>query len=227
MCTLCKLNNLMILITSLITICCSQKKNCDFRIEKAQMSYNNKDFKKAIDYSSYCINTCPGLLNAYLLRGKSYYFIEEFRNAVTDLRILTQADSLNTSALYYLGVSYYYLEKDDSAVLSYDKAIKTKGNDSIFTEFNEKYKDYLEDISMSQIKYHRAIANYQLGNNELALKDFNFAINNNFNKGSCYSYIGLMALYNGNSKMACKFLNEAIKYGEISATKYLPSNCED
>jgi tetratricopeptide (TPR) repeat protein len=118
-----------------------------------------------------------------------------------------------------LGKSYYFLENDDSAVHCFNKAIVIKGADSNYIEFNNK--DMFNDIMMPELRYSRAIANYQKDNYNGALDDLLFSINANYNKPECYLYVGMIAMEKGNREMACKYLNMAKEKGKMEAIKYL------
>ena len=217
---------LLFLICGQLVIACNDNVECESYSKTAKSYLGSKDFQKSIELSNISIYKCPKSKEGYYIRGLSYYSMQEFEKALRDFKSVTDIDSINTTGLYYIGLTYFYLEKDDSSVFYYNKAIATKGTDTLYMEFNKPYKELFEDISMPLLRYKRGVAFYQLNNYSRALEDFEFALRHEIYKETCFLYIGLIALEKGNLRIACKYLQEAIKYGNKNAVKYLPQNCD-
>jgi len=180
---------------------------------------------RGIKNASSALRINSNLSESYLIRGRCFYGIQNFSKAKEDLRTAVKIDSLSIGGHYYLGRSYYFLENDDSAIYCFNKAVRIKGSDSIYIEYFNK--DIFNDVAMAEIRYSRAIANYQINNYNDALVDFLFSINAGYNKPDCYSYIGLIAIGKGNKEMGCKYLKMAVENGSPDAGKYLSQECKN
>ena len=112
------------------------KNNAEVYRIMGEISYQNKDYTKAIGYlKSYEKTTSQFLRNDYYLLGLSYYNTKDYNNAAAYLqKVTTTADEMTENAYLHLGNSYLKLGNKTNARLAYEAAIRTKFNQTVREE---------------------------------------------------------------------------------------------
>jgi len=198
-------------------------------IKKALEYQQEKDYSKAIDELNRAQESDGNSADLYILRGKVNSQAEKYVEALNDFSQAIAIDPKNTVAYFDQGVTYYLADKNDSAIRAFNNAIKTKGGDSLYLEFNGKlFKDkYIEaDIPMPQIKYFRGLAFYSKSDNENAFNDFSFCFANKYNLKEVNLYLGVILLSSGSTKRGCDHLLTAVQLGNENAQTYINKYCK-
>jgi tetratricopeptide (TPR) repeat protein len=112
------------------------KNNAEIYRILGEISYQNKDFTKAVGYLKSYESLNPQILrnDAYLL-GLSYYNIKDYANAAVYLqKITTSKDEMTENAYLHLGNSYIKLGDKNNAKMAYEAALQTKFNSTVREE---------------------------------------------------------------------------------------------
>ncbi|HSV10066.1 MAG TPA: CDC27 family protein, partial [Hanamia sp.] len=87
-------------------------KNNEVIYQLATLTFNNRQFQKAIDLAQKCVN-CD---NASYILGMSYYNLEDYGKAEKYLKDALSKNDKNAEAAYTLGHTYLELENEKSAI---------------------------------------------------------------------------------------------------------------
>jgi len=221
-------NYILLCLSSLIILACTNNtEDYFFHVKQTHQNFIDSNYKKAYEEADKAIKIKTDNPIGYTLRGRALFEMDRNLDARKDFRNAVHLDSLNTTSLYYMGLISYDLNEYTMAIEYFNKAISTKGSDTLYFELNDKLSEYTyeENISMASLKYFRGICYYYNNDFINALTDLTFAANENYNKGRCFFYIGLMALTNRKEDLACKYLTLSIQNGYLEAGKYLPESC--
>lgn len=224
------MQRIILVLVIINLLCCNHKKReAEAKLEEANLHLKNGRFDKALDDSYYIIKALPNDPAGYIISAQALYQLDRFAEAKVQLQKALQFDPDNTSVLFHLGLNCYHLNEHTQALNFYNRAIKTKGSDTLFIEF-KKSSTLKEigryDIPMATIRYFRGLAYYYLTNYNSALDDLLFALQNNYNKPNCFFYIGIISQDKGNITLACKYFNLAYDEGYIDAVSYLNKYCK-
>ncbi|NJO25479.1 MAG: hypothetical protein HC867_06525 [Bacteroidia bacterium] len=221
----------ILILVSIVTISCSYYDNFLFikTLKKAIEHKKNERYTEALSEISRAIKLSPTSTKALVLRG---IFIMILKCMIKPWKILLQQkklDNKSVSVNFYKGITYYALEKLDSSVEAYNKAIQIKGSDTLYLEMNpEGLESELlgNDINMDVIRYYRGLSYYQRKEDIKALTDFLFCVNHNFNLGNSLFYSGAIYLSLGQNSRGCQFLYKALSLGAEDAKGYLEKYCK-
>lgn len=197
-------------------------------INTAKESLSNKKYDESLKCLNEAISIKPDSIVGYSLRGQLLYETKKFELSKKDFRTALSFNPESTASLFYLGINCFNLDQNDSAIFYYTKAISTKSEDSVYLEINNNGifgKNYSEDISMKIIKYYRGVSYFMVNEYGNAFEDFLFSINQKYNIGDSYLYLGVMELDYKDSSRGCKYLRLAFENGCNIAQKYLQENC--
>jgi tetratricopeptide (TPR) repeat protein len=126
-------------------------------------------------------------LNAYQ-KGIEFYKNADYANAENEF---TKAIDQNTNQKYnsytYRGLSKYNQKKYDDAYQDYNLAVRDL-NKLGYTKISEMPADIQKAYGLTL--YDRALTQAKRGQQNEAIKDFNFALLYKYNPGDCYSQIG-------------------------------------
>jgi tetratricopeptide (TPR) repeat protein len=160
-------------------------KNNEVISQLATLTFNNRQFEKAIDLAQKCVN-CD---NALYILGMSYYNLQDYGKAEKYLKHAVAKDDKNPEATYALGRTYLELENEKSAIAQYQKAVQI-------------------EPTRSQWAYELGLIYYNQNDFKNALKYFDLAANNGYNKtNDFYENYGFAQLYAGESENGIKTLN--------------------
>jgi tetratricopeptide (TPR) repeat protein len=199
----------------------------EYLLKKANEAQESSHDDQAIRLLDKGIQNDSNLLDAYILKGRILNKINKSGEALIVFRKAVQLDTRNTSSLYYLGTTYYLLEKNDSAISYLNKAMATKGGDSVYLEFNKNNPIYAKtDIDMTAIRYARGLAYYYSSNDKNAAMDFLFCMGKNYRLPECYLFVGSLYVQDGLGSEGCEYLQKAFEYGKIEAKPFLEKYCK-
>ena len=159
-------------------------KNNDVINQLATLSFNNRQFQKAIDLAQKCVN----FENASRILGMSYYNLEDYGKAEKYLKDALRENGQDAYAAYTLGQTYLELENEKNAVVQFQKAIELEPK--------------------SQWMYELGLICYNQNDYKSALKYFEMAANKGYNKSNdFYENYGFAQLYTGDTENGIKTLN--------------------
>ncbi len=84
------------------------------------LSFNNRQFQKAIDFAQKCMN-CE---NASRVLGMSYYNLEDYGKAEKYLKEAIAKNDKDAESAYTLGRTYLELDDEKSAIPQFEKAVE-------------------------------------------------------------------------------------------------------
>lgn len=149
------------------------------------LSFNNRQFQKAIDFAVKCKN-CK---NVSRVLGMSYYNLEDYGKAENFLKQAIAENDKDAEAAYTLGRTYLELEEEKDAIAQFQKAVEL-------------------DPSRSQWLYELGLLYYNQNDFKNSLKYFDLASTNGYNKtNDFYENYGFAQLYSGDTENGIKTLN--------------------
>jgi tetratricopeptide (TPR) repeat protein len=207
---------------SIILLGCNVSINQNINELNRLLSENN--FAKASKISFNLIQ--KGIINEEIY---SAYGICQFENgnyieSKNYFKMSFELDSTNVKVLYLLGKSYHNIKMLDSAEIYLLKAIKIKGNEHFYIDYNEK-SIIKDDIPMKEIRYSRGLVSSEKENYKQALEDFNFCINKSYRKEESLFMLGFCYFNLGFIDDGCKAFKMASDLGDIDALKYCKQYC--
>lgn len=217
------------LILIFVFSCINKEKNERFYLEKAFKNIKAGDYKSAYINSDKAIQINDDNYLSFFYRGRALYELDSLNAARRDLLVSSQKNKSYTATLYYLGLVHYDLDDYRGALKFLNKAVETKGSDSVYFEISDKFSNILleEKVSMAEIVFFRGASSFYLGNFKNAETDFRFAMSENYNIARVYYFLGLIELYYRNNKIkACEYLNISLKYGYKIANDSILENCK-
>ena len=202
--------------------------------EKAIIEASEVPNRKEIDSLNKKIEDAPKNARLYYSRGRRYYDLEDYVNALNDVNKAIEFEPNNAN--YYDASAYflYLLKKYDDAISRSNTAIELSPNDANFYrmrgkvykqkgDFNKSIQDYSKAIELynkdCMFFHQRALCYVRLGLYNNAVNDFNEALKL---KPVC------LGIYNAYGDM---FLNNSKEYDKaikifITAKEKEPNNAE-
>jgi tetratricopeptide (TPR) repeat protein len=173
-----------------IFFCIFASSSIAYGLTKNETSSNTQKYLKIVEIFSKIIAKCPQDQNAYYFRGRAYFNLKHFKQAIADY---TRALEIKPDAgIYYdRGIAYCKISSLEKAINdftiairidpSYSEAYNSRG--VIYAKI-EKHKKAIEDFTkaieinsdISNYYYNRGISWEARGNNEKALKDYGEAV---------------------------------------------------
>ncbi|MCP9766442.1 hypothetical protein EGI22_00890 [Lacihabitans sp. LS3-19] len=125
--------------------------------------------------------------NAYQ-KGVEYYKKADYANAENEFdKAINQNISPKYNSYTYRGLAKYYQKKYNEAFEDYNLAVRDL-NKLGYTKIGEMPADIQKAYGLTL--YDRALAQSKRGQNNEAIKDYNFALMYKYNPGDCYAQIG-------------------------------------
>jgi tetratricopeptide (TPR) repeat protein len=150
----------------------------------ATLSFNNRQFQKAIELAQKCVN-CE---NSSRILGMSFYNLEDYGKAEKYLKEALAKNGQDAYAAYTLGQTYLELEDEKNAIVQFQNAIDLE--------------------PQSQWMYELCLICYNQSDYKSALKYFEMAANKGYNKSNdFYENYGFAQLYSGDTENGIKTLN--------------------
>lgn len=152
--------------------------------ELSFLYFNNRQFQKAIDLAQKC-DQCD---NSDLILGMSDYYLEDYGKAEKYLKLALTKNDKDVEANYTLGLTYLELENGKGAIEQYQKVIALEPTKNLWM-------------------YELGLIFYNQNDYKSALKYFDLAVDNGYNKTSDYfENYGFAQIYTGNSEGGIKTL---------------------
>jgi len=168
--------------------------------------FENGQYAQAVEAYSEYLKLYPSNLKTIYNRGRALEELQDFKSAKADFDRVLKIDPTNVKALLSIGKHYYRLEDYEEAVFYFEKALSgDKGN--------------------PQGLFMKARANHKMGNVQLALIDYNHAINLKSDYGEAYLYRGAVKEYMKSKKGACKDFQAAFDLEVPEAKEALARYC--
>jgi len=152
--------------------------------ELSSLYFNNHQFQKAIDLAQQC-DQCD---NTDLILGMSNYYLEDYGKAEKYLKLALAKNDKDAEANYTLGLTYLELENNKGAIEEYQKAIALEPTKNLWI-------------------YELGLICYNQNDYKSALKYFDMASNNGYNKtNDFFENYGFAQIYTGDSENGIKTL---------------------
>lgn len=153
---------------------------CDFRSSEDYHRAANKleqegKFTEAIACLDNAIRKDPHNIKALLDRAVDKSILNDFKGAIDDYTSVSQLDSANGLAFLNRGKNKMRLEDYTGALVDFDKAIATKGGESLYVDNveNPSFENSFEyDVKMEEIRFERGIAYYRIDSLKKSFEDF-------------------------------------------------------
>jgi hypothetical protein len=198
-------------------------------INEAKTDISNEQFDRGLKSINEAIKIEPDTMIVYSIRGELYYLTHKYDLAIKDFKTALSYQS-SSQSYFYIGLNFFNLDQDDSAIYYYNRAIQTMGTGEIYIEVNPAGPlggRYTDDVPMEAIRYYRGVSSYLLGRYKDAHLDFRFSVSKNFNVGDSYLYMGIMEIDLENDSLGCKYLKLAVENRGTNAEKYLLEYCKN
>jgi hypothetical protein len=131
-------------------------------IQKADIAYENEDYKQAIYYFTKHLETNANDEIAYFKRGCSHIKLKENAEAIVDFTKTLEQNPENFESYFYRGNAYFSISNYEKALNDYTKAISLTQNSAV-------------------LYYNRGLTNYKLSEYSNAVQDWEKAIQLNQN----------------------------------------------
>lgn len=219
----------IIIILSILTFTsCDFKSSADYTSEAEKLEKEGK-YKEAIPLLDKAIEKDPENIYALINRGVDKSILEDYQGAIDDYNRIIEIDSANALAFLNRGKNKMRLDDHDDAIIDFEKAIKTKGSELLYMDkLENSFVDtgFEFDVAMEEIRFERGIARYNIDNLKLALEDFNFCLNKNYEKPASLYWRGTIYVAYGMNAEGCADLNEARKFGDPDAQEMIDKYCK-
>jgi tetratricopeptide (TPR) repeat protein len=177
----------------------------------------------------------PQNIQVLMNRGVYKSFLDDYKGAVEDFTKVIEIDTSNELAYLNRGKSNTNLGNYTEAIDDFTKTIKMKGgretedgglwyikivkNPLPFINNNNDLAAF--DVTMEEICFERGFARYNIGSLRLALNDFYFCVQSNFEPAESYYMLGLIYIAYGNMEEAYLAFNKSRMLGFSDAQEMI------
>lgn len=214
---------------------CSLKKATDY-LNEAGAAQQLSDYAAAIRLLDKAIAADPQLKEAYITKADLCIKLKQEEQAVATYRALLTIDTVNTLALFAMGVYQHRQQHVETAIEYYNKALLTKGIANPADTSNRKLislakpvettDDNQQTVQAYEIYYNRGLAYYANQQYRLAFYDFETCIQLNYLPGDCNYRVGLCLMGSNQPAKACEAFRIAAQvYGSNEARQQLLQSC--
>jgi len=207
--------------------------SCDFRssdyyFSKAEKLETEGKYAEAIILLDKAIAKNPKNIYALLSRGADKSMLEDYNGAIEDYSKVIEIDSTNTLAYFNRGLDKKRKEDYHSAIEDFNRAIKTKGSENFWMDWSTNYSSKRGefDVPMEEIRLERGYARYNSDSLRVAMEDFYFCIERNYQLGLSYYMAGLVYLNLNMIEEGCKALTQAKIFGNLDAEEMIKEYCK-
>ena len=209
----------------LILTSCNNKLSNYYLSQAEKLEVEGK-YKEAIVLLDKAVKKNPQNLYALINRGVDKSFLEDYNGAIEDYTKIIEMDTNNVLAYLNRGKNKARQGNYIGAIEDYSKAIKIKGGDGFFyiefvDNFLEKNHTSDFDAAMEEIHFERGFARYNIDSLMLALDDFYFCVQKNFEIPISYYMLGLIYLAYGDTENAYFSLQKSEIFGNSDAHKMI------
>lgn len=206
-----------------------QKKSFAFNVSTASKLIEQGKDKEAIPYLNEAIENDSANFFPYFLIGRACFHLNDFDKSKFNFKKATLINDSFDAGYYYIGFSYYMEDRPDSAIFYFNKAIESKGSDSLYIELNKQLGKLAlgaVDVSMPEIRFLRGESFYELKDFKKAFDDFSFCASEMYNLKHTYLYLGVINLTYRNKEEGCSLLLKAKELGNQTSVDYLDKFCK-
>lgn len=164
---------------------------------------------------------------AYQERGAAYDWLQDYQRAINDYNTALNYQPNNVEIIVNRGITKGKMGDYDAAIEDFNFVISRKpefasaySNRGLAFAFKKDYDaaiaDYTKALSLEEegnTYFNRGLAYYNLGYDEKALTDFNFAVLLNFDRIDLYFYLGMLKERMGDREQACVNFKVAAEKG--------------
>ena len=207
---------------------CDLKSSAHFNSEAEKLENEGK-YEEAILLLDKAIQKDQNNIYALTNRGIDKSILEDYVGSMDDHSKIIEIDPDNTLAFFNRGIAKTNLNDYQGAIVDFEKAIETKGGETLYIDKveNSHIDQGVEfDVEMKKIRFERGLARYHIESPELAFDDFNFCIEENYNKPTSLYMRGIIHLILGMKQEGCIDLKEAHKLGETYALETITQHCK-
>lgn len=133
----------------------AESENAHLFAEIAQALAQNNEAFLAQEFADVAIKEDVTYIDAWILRGYSNFLMQQFPEALNDLRYAYELDPIRPEVHYFLALALYENEQYDEAALFFEKALEYD------FEFSEEVRWKLLEIFARQQKYDRVLELYK------------------------------------------------------------------
>ncbi len=154
--------------------------------------FQKKEWKPALNHYNNAIKANNGFVKAYVMRGTSYFLLDDEPKAISDLDRALELDPENPQGLYARSVLYFFRGSGKESIKDMDRFLKYQPENS---------RGYL----------YRGGANYRLGQPKLTLADASKAIEFNPKMTEAFVLRGAAFMRTGNLDAALQDFDVALE----------------
>jgi len=155
----------------------------------AELSDSYYHSSAAIQYSTRSVKINPNNTNAYIVRGKAYFFIKQYANAINDLQLYLATNPNSVIGYQTLGGIYDYQKNRELAIKCFSDGISVSPQPNLYNSRG----------------YNRIL----MGDYKLSREDFQSAIKLDKNYAPAYGNLGLLDAIDGSYESAIKQLEKS------------------
>lgn len=133
----------------------AESKNAHLFAEIAQALAQNNEAFLAQEFADVAIKEDVTYIDAWILRGYSNFLMQQFPEALNDLRYAYELDPIRPEVHYFLALALYENQQYDEAALFFEKALEYD------FQFSEEVRWKLLEIFARQKKYDRVLELYK------------------------------------------------------------------
>ena len=216
----------ILFIAILVLTSCNNRLSNYYNSQAEKLEAEGK-YEEAIALLDKAIKKNPQNLYALINRGVDKSILEDYNGAIEDYTKIIKISPRNSLAYLNRGNNKARLGNYLEAIEDYNKLIRIKGGYET-KDGNFSYIDMgcLKDfdafyVPMGEVLYQRGLARYYIDSLRLALNDFDFCVQKNFELLSCYYMIGMIYIAYGNMEEAYLSLNTAKLLGSSEAQEMI------
>lgn len=221
------MKRILVLLTILTLTSCHFKSSADYNAEAEKLEQAGK-FSEAIPLLDKAIEKDPSNIYALINRALDKAELEDYKGSIEDYTKVIEIDSDNALAFLNRGRNRIKLAEYEAAIDDFEKAIETKGGEIIYIDKVENpliETGFEFDVAMEEIRLERGFARYSIDSLGLAFEDFNFCIQQNYEKPYSLYVRGIIYIMYGKKSEGCLDLIEAQKLGYQEAQEKINEFC--
>ena len=204
--------------------------NAEVYFQLGQIAERNSNYQTASDYYRKATRINENLAKAYDRRGAVCLILRDYDTALRCYSSLLELKPDNAQAQFYKGYAYQQLKRTDDALKQYEKAlsidpgnVSAAGAMAVIMAGRKQYDEALAILDNLIVRKPSAASLYEvrgnmqmeLGRNELALYDFNKAIE--LEPDNAVNYINRAILYSRKKQKALSE-NDLMRARELGAS---------
>ena len=223
------MRKIIILIINILFFTSCEFKSSDYYLTEAKKLESEGKYKEAISLLDKAIEKDPENINVLIHRGVDKSVLKDYEEGIKDFTRVIALDLDNALAFLNRGMNKQKLKNYQGAIEDFERAIKIKGSELLYIDKTEnEYFDtgFEFDVLMEEVRFERGLARYNIDSLKLAFDDFNFCLNENYQRPASLYMRGLIYLAYEMNNEGCSDLIEALKLGNLDAQQIVDFYCE-